>query len=382
VARNVVGLVFVVVAVAACPSAAQETFESLAARASAARAAGRLDDARILFQRALDRKPAWAEGWWSLGATLYELGRHTEARDAFTRLLTHEPEHAGAVGMRGISAFHLGDYEDALRDLLRARSLGIERTPGVATPVAYHLGILLTRFGDFEVGHAVLSGMVTQGNDSPQVVQALGLNLLRKPLLPAELPAREGPLVDLAGRAAFAMAARRSAAAQQALDELVARYPETPNVHYARGVFRLSEAQELALDDFRRELELSTSHVPARLQLAFEFLRRGETANARPYAEEAVRLEPHYFACRLALGQVLFASDELPDAIREFEFAVKLAPESAQAHFVLSRAYARAGRTEDAERARAEFMRLDQLTKGQRLDPYSPDGAAAPSPTK
>lgn len=356
----------------------QETSaDRLAADAAAAREAGRLEEAAALYRRAIELQPESPEHRWFLGATLYELTRYADARAAFTAVMQRQPEHAGAFGMRGLCAFQLGQHEDALRDLLQARALGINRTPELARTVRYHLGILLTRFADYEVGHQVLAEFAAEGNESPSVIDALGLNLLRRPLLPGDLEAGERPLVQLAGRAAFAMAARRSAEAARTLDELVTRHPRTPNVHYARGVFLLAEAPDRAIDDFRRELEISPDHVPARLQLAFEYLRRGEPGAARPPAEEAVQRQPHYFASHLALGQVMFELGRLQEAIAAFELAVTLAPESAQTHFMLSRAYARAGRTADAERERQEFVRLDSLARQQRTGPQSIGGAGA-----
>ena len=61
------------------------------------------------------------------------------------------------------------------------------------------------------------------------------------------------------------MGGRRLADAARLLDELVAAYPREPNVHYARGVLRTTEAPDLALDDFVAELAVSPRHVPARL---------------------------------------------------------------------------------------------------------------------
>jgi Flp pilus assembly protein TadD len=43
---------------------------------------------------------------------------------------------------------------------------------------------------------------------------------------------------------------------------------------------------------------------------------------------------------------------------------VRLAPDSPQAHFHLARAYQRAGRKEDADKARLAFMRLDRRRSG------------------
>jgi predicted Zn-dependent protease len=77
-------------------------------------------------------------------------------------------------------------------------------------------------------------------------------------------------------------------------------------------------------------------------------------------------LQPQYFAARLALGQAQFELGASAAAIAELEQAVKLAPGSPQTHFMLSRAYARAGRRADADRERAEFTRLDKLVRGQQ----------------
>jgi predicted Zn-dependent protease len=108
--------------------------------------------------------------------------------------------------------------------------------------------------------------------------------------------------------------------------------------------------------------------VPARLQLVFELVKRGEAAKAKPYAEQAVRLEPQHFAVHLAMGQVWFETGDLPKAIAAFEHGAKLAPGSPQAHFQLARAYGRAGRAADAERERAAFRRLEQMKAGQPIE--------------
>jgi tetratricopeptide (TPR) repeat protein len=344
------------------------SFAAVSASAAAAREAGRLDDAIGLYRQGIALRADWDEGRWYLGSSLYERERYGEARAAFAALVARQPAHAGAVGMQGLCEFALGQHEAALRTLLRARSLGIARTPELAHVVAYHAGILLTRFGEFEVGYAVLTELSGDNVESPKTVEALGLNLLRMPILPAALPEAKRPMVQLAGQAAFAMGGRRLADAGRLLDELVAAYPREPNVHYARGVLRTTEAPDLALEDFVAELAVSPRHVPARLQLVFELVKRGEAAKAKPYAEEAVRLDPEHFAVHLAMGQVWFESGDVPKAMASFEHGVKLAPGSPQAHFLLARAYARAGRDADAERERAEFRRLEQLKAGQPVE--------------
>jgi tetratricopeptide (TPR) repeat protein len=265
--------------------------------------------------------------------------------------------------MAALCDFSLGRYDESLRGLLRARTLGISRTPDVATVVRYHAGILLTRFGDFELGMSILAEPGQDVSESPPMITAFGLNTLRRPVLPSEMSANERPMVELAGRATLAAVARRASEARAAFDELVAHYPQVSHVHYARGVFLLSSEPDLAIADFERELGVTPNHLLARVQIAFEQLRRGEFDRARPYAVAAVRLDAKHPVARLALGQVELEAGSVDAAVTELETAVRLAPESAQAHFVLARAYARAGRTADAERERKEFARLDRVAR-------------------
>ncbi len=350
------------------------SFDELASGAASARDAGRLEEALSLYRRALAVRSDWPEGRWYIATLLYELDRYAEARDAFAEVLSREPSHAGALGLKGLCEFELRDYERALSDLLQATNKGVSRSPEIARVVRYHAAILLTRFGEFEVAYQMLTAFAAEAAETPQVIEAFGLNLLRMPMLPADVPAAQRDTILLAGRAGYAMAARRSSDARPLLDELVKRNPTLPHAHYARGVFFLTEDPKRALEDFRRELEISPSHVPARLQIAFELIKRGDAAQARGPAQEAAALAPDHFATRLALGQVMLEMNEIAPAITELEAAAKLAPGSPQAQFMLGRAYARAGRTADAERARAEFTRLDHGVRASREGSQSVGG--------
>jgi tetratricopeptide (TPR) repeat protein len=356
----------------------------LVARAAAARDSGQLEEALTLYRSALRARPEFNEGRWYVGTLLYELDRYSEAKDTFSEVLHREPAHAGALGMKGLCEFELREYDAALADLLQARKMGVARSPGIATVVRYHAAILLTRAGEFEVANQILIDFAADGTETPPVIEALGLNVLRMPVLPSEAPAEARDRILLAGRAGYAMAARHPAAARAALDELVTRYPQIPHAHYARGVFFLVENADRALEDFQRELAISPSHVPARLQIAFEYLKRGEPERALSGARDAVQLAPDHFATRLALGQVLLEIGDVQAAIPELEKAVALAPTSPQTHFILARAYARAGRTAESERARAEFTRLDQIVRATRQGSQAVGGipSAGPDPRR
>ncbi len=170
------------------------------------------------------------------------------------------------------------------------------------------------------------------------------------------------------------MATRNTAAADKAFEALASRYPETPNVHYAYGVFLLQEQADKALEEFKRELELQPGHSWSLMQMAYEYLKRGDAAAALPWAQQAVKASPNAFPARKALGQALLETGDIEGAIRELETGIKLAPESPGLHFTIARAYQRAGRMEDATRARNEFTRLDRMARTQKSGAQSVGG--------
>jgi tetratricopeptide (TPR) repeat protein len=206
--------------------------------------------------------------------------------------------------------------------------------------------------------------------------------LLRIPMIPAELPAGRREVVMLAGRGAFYRAIRKPDAAKPAFELLVERYPDTPNVHYAYGVYLLDESSDRALQEFQQELKLSPDHIPSMLQIAFEYLRRSEWEAAKPWAERIIELDSNDFAARRALGQVLLETGDTPGAIQQFETGVRLAPDSPSMRFMLARAYQKAGRQADAQRERAEFLRLDRLVRSRKSGSQALGGISDPGPPK
>ena len=182
----------------------------------------------------------------------------------------------------------------------------------------------------------------------------MGIATLRMPLPPSEIP-------GTAVRASGLLGARRSTRAHAwsllpgRRGRAVARFPETPHVHYAFGSVLVNEQADRALEEFESELKVSQRHPLAKLQIASEYIRRGEWDAARPWAEQAVAEAPTNFAARKAYGPVLLESDVMDGAITHLEAGVKFAPDSPPLRFTLASAYRRAGRAADAAREQAEF---------------------------
>lgn len=334
-----------------------------------ARLAGRLEESIELYAKALRIRPNWADGWWYVGAIFYEKDRYLEARDAFRNLVMLDPKRGPAWGMLGLCEFQTREYDRAVVSLQRGRALGLNDNRELESVVRYHTALLYVRFEQFEIAYDILSEFMRVGNESPKVVEAFGLTMLRMPFLPNEIPPDKREQVLLAGRAGLNMAARRLTEGRAAFDTLLSRYPDAPNVHYAFGVFLMNQDADAALKEFRRELEISPSHHPAMVQLAFEYLKRNEYNTALPLAEKAVQLAPKMFAARNVLGRVLLELAQVERAVTELEEGVRLAPASPEMHFALARAYTRAGRKEDAAREREAFKRLQEQYDARNGDP-------------
>jgi predicted Zn-dependent protease len=110
------------------------------------------------------------------------------------------------------------------------------------------------------------------------------------------------------------------------------------------------------------------------MQLAFEYLKRSDGASALPWARQAVATAPREFPAHKALGQALLETGDVDGAIQELLIGVKLAPDSPGLHFLLARAYQRAGRADEAAKERDEFTRLDRLARTQRSGAQSVGG--------
>ena len=349
-------------------------FDRLLAAATEARQALRWEEAIELYGKIIKLKPAYVEGYWYQGTAYYSLDNFAKGAEAFRKVVRLAPKNGAAYAFLGLCEFGLKDYDRSLEHLLQSRILGVGDTAELASVARYHAAILMTRIEQYEQALETLGEFAADGDDNPRVIEAIGLATLRMPLLPIEAPPDRREMVLMAGRASYMMATRNTAASEKAFEALASRYPETQNVHYAYGVFLLLEKPDKAIEEFKRELELQPGHPWSLMQIAYEYLKRGDAQTGLTWAQQAVDAAPNAFPARKALGQALLDTGDVDGAIRELLVGIKLAPESPGLHFQLARAYQRAGRGEDATRERDEFTRLDRLARTQRTGAQSVGG--------
>lgn len=351
-----------------------ESFEQLTVRAQAALEAERIPEAIRLYDRATKLRPNWSEGWWHLGTLYFDAQRFAEARDSFAHFVRMERKQPGpGFAMLGLSEFQLTHNAKALAALETGIKHGLGPDLAFVREVLLHDGMLNAALGNPELALKRLTlnaNQIAAANPAApkdavfadlKLLDAFGVAALRMPKLPSTLTAEQLPVVRLAGRAQALIALNDRVAAETELKQLVALYATVPGVHYLYGVFLLKEHPPLAVDEFRREIELSPADATPRIQLALEFLRTGEYEQGLEFAKEAVRLAPGNFVARVACGRLWMETGKTDLSLKELTVAVKLAPGSPEAHFALSRSLWKAGRKQEAARERAEFERLKAL---------------------
>lgn len=355
-------------------AAGDAAFDRLVASATEARQAERWEEAIGLYAKAVKLKPDYVEGYWYQGTSYYSLDDFARGAETFRKVVRLAPKNGAAFAFLGLCEFGLKEYDRALQHLLQSRILGVGDTADLGNVARYHAAILMTRMEQYEQALETLGEFASAGNDNPRIIEAMGLATLRMAMLPVEAPPDRREMVLMAGRASYMMATRNTASAARAFEALVARYPETPNVHYAYGVYLLQEQSDKAIDEFKRELELQPGHAWSLMQIAFEYLKRSDGPAALPFAQQAVAAAPSAFPAHKALGQALLETGDVDGAIKELQIGIGLAPESPGLHFTLARAYQRAGRTEEATKERDLFTALDRDARTQRSGAQSVGG--------
>jgi tetratricopeptide (TPR) repeat protein len=342
------------------PPSSQSSFDRLAQAAAHARDEHRDDAAIETYRQALKLNPEWDQGLWYLSTLLYEKEHYSEACELLPRFLAQHPQSAYGWALLGMSEFQTRQYSPALSHLQLGLALGFGDNRRLQSTVSYHTAILLTRFESFDDSMSLLFSLLTAGGTASSLVEPFGLAGLRMPLLPAEIPAERREMVRKAGSAVIALQEQRYLEAERLFGELETAYPDQPGVHFLIGAYLLGPRPDDGIGELQREIDISPSHVPARIRLAEEYIERQETARAISYARQALKLDPKNSLAHMVLGEGLVASGDTDGGIREMETARDSSPEMVRVRWDLVRAYIAKGRTEDANREKGAIEKLSK----------------------
>ncbi len=185
---------------------------------------------------------------------------------------------------------------------------------------------------------------------------------------------------------------------QRRYDEAVSEYrqaiaqsPQTPNLHYRLGralLLRSHDPDALAeaRTEFEAELKLNPNDPVAEYQVAQILEVQQQPDEAVKRLERAIELDPKFPEALIALGRHRMRGEDYAAAIKLFEQAIKLQPQSEPAHYALMTAYRNAGRRDDALRIKKKLDELQKAPAGEfsdfleRIGEKKPEAGEQPQP--
>lgn len=337
-----------------------QTFEDLSAKAQQAYETNHLEEAADLYIRAVKLHPDWAQGWWAIGMIEYERDRYPACRDALTRMVQLDASAAPGWALLGLCEFRTKQYDTAFQHLKKAHMLVPVTQPGgpLLDMADYHLSLLLTQQGAFEVAQEFLMRVARKVHSNPEMMFAAGLPSLRMAVLPSDVPENQRDVVTMAGKAFWDLATQEPEVAEGDFTTLVSKYPKFPNVHYFYGTYLAARHPEQCAPEFLKELTITPDSVPARVELALQYILDGKVDEAMKFARQAVALSPDSVGAELALAKALQNQGDREGALAAYLAAERLDPVSPVIRLYIVNTYRALGRIDEMKKEKAEYDRL------------------------
>jgi tetratricopeptide (TPR) repeat protein len=136
------------------------------------------------------------------------------------------------------------------------------------------------------------------------------------------------------------------------------------------------DGRKEAVAEYKTALQLNPLDEKSESELGKIAAQNGDTPEALADYSKAVKMQPDDAVALTGLAEVLIAQQQQAKALPLLERAVQLDPTSASAHFRLSTLYRNEGRTDDAKRELAQYLKykkmqsdLSAIFKEMRLPP-------------
>jgi tetratricopeptide (TPR) repeat protein len=154
--------------------------------------------------------------------------------------------------------------------------------------------------------------------------------------------------------------------AQREYEEMIAKEPDAPSLHYLLGRLLLSRPQpdansvQRATDEFQKEIQIDPGNAGAEYILG-EMARQGsQFEEAISHFSRAAKLDSSFGDAFMGWGFCLVTLKRYEDAIPPLQAAVRLQQGNPSAHYNLAVALSRTGQKEEADKEFAIHRRLAQ----------------------
>ena len=250
--------------------------------------------------------PHDTQAYYHLGNLLDLTGRSEEALPFFRQALRRNPALAEARNGLAIALANLGRDAEAERELQ-----AVLKVKPKATEARVNLGYLLAHQG--RTNEAIAQYELALKNDTNSAAAHVNL----------------GKLLGQRGERASAVAHYEAA---------LRINPKNAVAHYNLGNALLSQDAGEAAKHYSEAVRAKPDFAEARLALALELARVGDTTEAQKHFAEVIRLQPNSPDAHFNYGVLLAKQGQFSDAAKEFSETLRIQPGHPQAREFLQRA--------------------------------------------
>jgi tetratricopeptide (TPR) repeat protein len=346
----------------------------------------------LISQGYLSAQGLSAQGWFEQGQTLMVDGDWYAAAESFLECLRLNPAHAGGTAALAECYYELGEYDQALSWVRRARTLSRS-----STDLANLEAVILIALGRLDEASTIIGQvLVREPYNRDALFAAAELDIARG--LTGDALSRYQEVVRrypddrrvLLSLALTLGALGENARAQTYIDSALILHPGDYRVYYYAAYLaaqggRLLEAQNYA----RQCLNLRPGYVPARSLLASLFYRSGQYEDAAALTDALIAADRNDVQAWYLKGMAYIKLGRHQDALTILATACAINPDDEFVRAALEEELITVTALEDPRRARWaswHFSRardyrtrnladqaLFEYRRGLRLNPYATD---------
>src|SRR3984893_4631264 len=350
----------------AMQSSQEETLQQYSEAGQQALAAGHYEEAENDFKKLLQIAPDIAEMHATLGVVYFQEKKFDRAVPELRQALKLKPTLSKASTLLAMSLSEVGEYKEALPGLQKS----FPQASDPATKRMCGLQLMRTYTGLQRDKDAVTVALELNNvyPDDPEILYHTGRvygNYAFLTLHKLEVVAPTSIWRHQAAAEAFESEGSTNLSIGE-YREVLKLDPRRPNIHYRIGRTLLArwqlnhapEDRSEAVREFEQELQLDPGNANAIYELAEIHRQQNELEQAQQLFESALQYYPDFEEAHVGLATTLMAQQKSDLALPHLQRAVALNADDEVAWYRLGLVDRVLGRTDEQNRALAQFQRL------------------------